>query len=76
MAEILESENELAKFSSMDFVTVLRPVLRELSSMKVEPFSVAYKSYLDDAKLLVLEGWDLSDVLNYYDMRLIRERSR
>lgn len=76
MAEVLESENELAKFSSMDFVTVLRPVLRELSSMEVEPFSDVYKSYLDDAKLLVLEGWELSDVLNYYDMRLVRKRSK
>lgn len=74
ITEILESENELAKFSNMDFVTVLRPVLKELSSMEVEPFSGVYKSYLDEAKMMVLEGRELADVLNYYDMRLARKR--
>lgn len=70
----MESENELVKFSSMDFVTALRPVLKELSSMEVEPFSEVYKSYLDEVKMMVLEGRELADVLSYYGMRLVRER--
>lgn len=74
ITEILESENELAKFSSIDFVAVLRPVLRELSSMEIKPFSEMYKSYLDEAKMMVLEGQDLADILSYYDMRLVRKR--
>lgn len=74
ITEILESENELAKFSSMNFVTVLRPVLKELSSMETEPFSEVYKSYLDEAKMMMLEGNELADVLSYYDMKLARKR--
>lgn len=74
ISAIMESENELAKFSSMNFVTVLRPVLKELSSMEIEPSSVVYKSYLDEAKTMVLEGQELVDVLSYYDMRLITKR--
>lgn len=74
ITEILESENELAKFSNMDFITVLRPVLKELSSMEIESFSEVYKSYLDEAKMMVLEGQELADVLSYYDMRLARKR--
>ena len=74
ITEVFESENELAKFSSMDFVTVLRPVLRELSSMEAEPFSIVYRSYLDDAKTMILEGQELADVLSYYDMKLARQK--
>ncbi len=73
ITEILESENELAKFSSMNFVTVLRPVLKKLSSMEAESFSEVYKSYLDEAKMMVLEGNELADVLSYYDMKLVRK---
>lgn len=74
MTRILESENELAKYSSMDFVIALRPILKELSAMDIEPFRDVYMWYLDEAKEMVLSGQDLADILSYFDMKLVRMR--
>lgn len=74
MTRILESENTLAKYYSMDFVIALRPVLKELSAMEIEPFREVYMWYLDKAKDMVLKGQELADILSYFDMKLIEKR--
>jgi len=70
ITHICEVENKLAKVSNMDFVFAIRPVLRELSYMEIEPFSVVYKDYIEKVKLDILDGKELVDVLNIYDRKL------
>lgn len=70
ITHILEAENELARVSNTEFVFAIRPVLRELSYMKIEPFSIAYKYYIEKVKLDILKGQELVDILNKYDIKL------
>lgn len=70
ITHIFEAENELAQVSNKDFVFAIRPVLRELSHMKIEPFSIVYKDYIEKVKLDILNGQELVDVLNTYDRKL------
>lgn len=70
ITHIFEAENELAQVSNMEFVFAIRPVLRELSYMEIEPFSIVYKDYIEKVKLDILEGQELVDILNKYDIKL------
>ncbi len=69
ITHICEAEN-VAQVSNMDFVFAIRPVLRELYHMKIEPFSVVYKDYIEKVKLDILNGKELVDVLHIYDRKL------
>lgn len=74
ITHIFEAENELAKVSSMNFVCAIRPVLRELSCTRIEPFSIVYKKYLEEVMCKILEGKDLPDILDMYDVKLLEMR--
>lgn len=67
--DAMEAENELASLASYDFVSCIKPVLKELS----EHTGKHYGDYLEETKQMILSGTGLSDVLYHYDMLLDAE---
>ena len=66
VTERLEAENELASLTSFDIVWALKPTLQDLSSCTGK----CYMDYLEEAKQMVLNGTELSDVFYHFDMLL------
>ncbi len=69
--KILEAENALAQLSNYDFVSVFRPVAKELSQIT----AITYIEFLNDAAKKFRQGEDVATVLWHYD-RLLYERKR
>ena len=63
---IAVAECALAAVSDWSFVRVLSPVANELAEMTV----YGYAEYLDQARAMILEGKDIPDVLQHFDMKL------
>ena len=64
---ISEAENMLASVSSYEFVDLLRPVMRSLSSSKTESNVETYIDLVNDAVKMLYIGKSQNDVLSYFD---------
>lgn len=64
---ISEAENTLASVSSYEFVDLLRPVMRSLSSSKTESNVETYIDLVNDAVKMLCIGKSQKDVLSCFD---------
>lgn len=69
---VLDAENELAKYTSYDFLFVLKPVLKELSSWTSRP----YIGYLNEAIDMILQGNGEYYTLEHFDIELLKVKGR
>ena len=72
LAYMFEMENKLANYTSYDFLSALRPTLKELSSWT----SRTYIGYLNEAIDMILEGRGEIETMQHFDIELIKVKGR
>ena len=72
LTNILATENELAKYTSYDFLSAIRPTLKQLASWTSRP----YVGYLNEAIDMILQGNGECYTLEHFDIELLKVKGR
>lgn len=76
MEKLSRIEHEIAKLTSDNFLNSICPVLRELSSADLNPFSSNYLYYLDEVKAMILRGDAEHSIRKHFENKLIEMKER
>ena len=71
---IMETDTELAKLSSWDFVHAFRPTAKAMAEMLSDPYTESYLRFAKEAKEMLARGDDPVEVLWHFDIRLEKMR--